>query len=511
MDASDAAVQRALVVGDYRGAVAACVAAGRHADALVLAHAGGAELWEETRAAHIAANARARTCASRPRSSRTISAPSSSPVRWPSGARRWRFCARTLPRRIGVPSRAFSPVVSPPRGRRARLHAVPHLRRGRGRRRAALDERALPPGKVSAPAVHSVLEKAVVLTRATGQASGASLSQLVVSYAEMLASRGQLSSAISYLDMVPDGGEGGDDAPRPHRARRRRKAGEQQRPGGVSAPAAPAPAAPAPAVAPAPPTRTADTRPHPPPPTQTSGYGGYDAGAYGGGAYGGGACGQSQSRQPQTSSPYAGAPTLPPAPSQSAYDAYSSARCVRAAGGVGDVGAPAGVPGTGADAPRAGSRVRRAPPPSGYGAPMMPGPPASTSAPPPPPTVAAAASGRSTLGVGAPAAPPSGPRRPPRRPPPSYGARPCVSGHASLRSTGGASWAGSAYGGAPAQAGYGAAPVGGFGQPQAAYGQAPMQPMQPQQAAAAAAPAPPPAPVVPKPPANLSMAIRGHG
>ena len=50
-------MQRALVVGDYRGAVDACVAAGRHADALVLASVGGAELWEETRAAHIAANA----------------------------------------------------------------------------------------------------------------------------------------------------------------------------------------------------------------------------------------------------------------------------------------------------------------------------------------------------------------------------------------------------------------------------------------------------------------------
>ena len=66
---------------------------------------------------------------------------------------------------------------------------------------------ALPPGKVAPPALHSVLEKAVVLTRATGQASGAGLSQLAVSYAEVLAGQGQLSTAISYLDMVPDGGD----------------------------------------------------------------------------------------------------------------------------------------------------------------------------------------------------------------------------------------------------------------------------------------------------------------
>jgi protein transport protein SEC31 len=66
---------------------------------------------------------------------------------------------------------------------------------------------SLPAGKVAPSAIHGVLEKAVVLTRATGQASGTGLSSLAVSYAEMLISEGQLSAAISYLDMVPDGGD----------------------------------------------------------------------------------------------------------------------------------------------------------------------------------------------------------------------------------------------------------------------------------------------------------------
>ncbi|XP_042064302.1 protein transport protein SEC31 homolog B-like [Salvia splendens] len=45
----DDAVQRALVVGDYKGAVAQCISANRLADALVIAHVGGVSLWESTR------------------------------------------------------------------------------------------------------------------------------------------------------------------------------------------------------------------------------------------------------------------------------------------------------------------------------------------------------------------------------------------------------------------------------------------------------------------------------
>lgn len=42
-------VQRALVVGDYKGAVGLCVSANKMADALVIAHVGGGSLWENTR------------------------------------------------------------------------------------------------------------------------------------------------------------------------------------------------------------------------------------------------------------------------------------------------------------------------------------------------------------------------------------------------------------------------------------------------------------------------------
>lgn len=45
----DDVVQCALVVGDYKKAVAQCISANRLADALVIAHVGGATLWEHTR------------------------------------------------------------------------------------------------------------------------------------------------------------------------------------------------------------------------------------------------------------------------------------------------------------------------------------------------------------------------------------------------------------------------------------------------------------------------------
>nr|CAD1833504.1 unnamed protein product [Ananas comosus var. bracteatus] len=45
----DDSIQRALVIGDYKGAVMQCIAANRMADALVIAHVGGTSLWEITR------------------------------------------------------------------------------------------------------------------------------------------------------------------------------------------------------------------------------------------------------------------------------------------------------------------------------------------------------------------------------------------------------------------------------------------------------------------------------
>lgn len=44
----DDAIQRSLIVGDYKEAVAHCLSANKMADALVIAHVGGSTLWEST-------------------------------------------------------------------------------------------------------------------------------------------------------------------------------------------------------------------------------------------------------------------------------------------------------------------------------------------------------------------------------------------------------------------------------------------------------------------------------
>jgi len=49
----DDAIQRSLIVGDYKEAVAQCFSANKMADALVIAHVGGTELWESTRDKYI--------------------------------------------------------------------------------------------------------------------------------------------------------------------------------------------------------------------------------------------------------------------------------------------------------------------------------------------------------------------------------------------------------------------------------------------------------------------------
>lgn len=50
---SEEAIQRALVAGDFQAAVDHCLAAGRMADALVMAAVGGTALWEKTQNEYI--------------------------------------------------------------------------------------------------------------------------------------------------------------------------------------------------------------------------------------------------------------------------------------------------------------------------------------------------------------------------------------------------------------------------------------------------------------------------
>ena len=481
MDASDALVQRALVVGDYRGAVDACVAAGRHADALVLASVGGAELWEETRAAHIAANAQKPYM----RVAKAVVSNDLGALVASRSLAKWRETLAILC--TYAPAEEWGALAGVLAGRLAAAgdaHAATLCNVCAGDVDAAVGHwlGALPPGKVPPSALHSVLEKAVVLTRATGQTTSAGLAQLAVSYAETLASQGRMDDALSYLDMVPDGGEGVTTL------RDRIVRGSAGRLASSSA-AAPA-AYQAPAAAPyQPPAANGYAQPAAPA-AQAPARAAYDA--YGQGAYGQpsaagqGAYGQGSYDAPGVgASSYGGAPSLPPAPAQSSYDSYGASPAQSA---YATSTPPAGVFSPQAPTPPGGAYG--APPPAGM---MMPGAPAAAT-PPPTSTVAAAPA----FDPSASAPPPAPPVAPAPAAPPAYGG---YGGDQAYQAAPPAQYAAApaqmgAYGGAPAQ-------QMGYGAPQTSPMQ-PMQPMQPQPQPAAP-PAPPPAPAVPKPPANLTM------
>lgn len=516
MDAHDAMTQRALVVGDYRAAVNACVAAGRHADALILANIAGGDLWEESRSKHIAANI------GRPYM-RVASAVVSEDLELLVKSRplaKWRETLAILC--TYAPAESWGALAGVLAGRLANtgnVHAsiLCHICAGDVDSAVQHWLGALPPGKVAPPALHSVLEKAVVLTRATGQTSGVGLAQLAVSYAEVLVSQGQLDAAITYLDMVPDGG----DAIITLRDRIVR--GGAGTTASSSAPAAPAPA-------PAQQTQSAYGQ-------QTqSAYGQQTQGTYGQQSYGGyfqqqiaqpaqpaqptqsydsyggspayGAYGQQQQTQSayaaygQQSSGYEAPPppSLPPQPAQSAYAAYDSNPVQSAYGTQSPMGQPAmGGGGMGAPPPAFSPAAAQ------YGQPnvMVPSaPPQQAAAPPPPPptaTVAAAPSFDPSAST-----PPPPPPAQPAQSAPAYAASPQQQAYnhspAQYAPAPGGDYG--AYGAASGQGGaYGTPPGPGAFQP--AVQPSVMQPGMP--AAPAAAPAPPPAPVVPKPPANLTM------
>ena len=220
-DADDVAIQHALVMGNYHAAVAACLAAQRLGDALVLAAVGGTDLWLSTQAEYLRRTPRpylrvvsavvkndlAHLVASRPvfawRETLALLCTYA-----PSGE--WGALTGALAQRLAAAGQHHPAVL-------CRIcagdmdGAVQHWSTAMPRAQGA--------GKASAPAtpvplghLRRVVEKGVVLMHACSpapqhQACG-SLCGVVNTYAELLAAQGKLEAALQYLSMVP-----ADDSP----------------------------------------------------------------------------------------------------------------------------------------------------------------------------------------------------------------------------------------------------------------------------------------------------------
>jgi protein transport protein SEC31 len=208
LDEADGAIQRALVVGNYPAAVAACMQAGRMGDALVLASVGGTDLWLRTQAeymrrskrqymklvAAVVKNDLTKLVSQRPlsewRETLAMLCTYASTEEWAAMAA---VLATRLERAGSVEAAVLCHICAGDIDAAVRHWAAGVQFTG---------------GPASLETLRRVVEKSIVLAHASGgRVSSAALSGVVNTYAELLASQGHLELAMRYLSLVP-----GDDS-----------------------------------------------------------------------------------------------------------------------------------------------------------------------------------------------------------------------------------------------------------------------------------------------------------
>ncbi|XWS32489.1 hypothetical protein CRYUN_Cryun23aG0162800 [Craigia yunnanensis] len=200
----DDAVQRALVVGDYKEAVARCIAANKMADALVIAHVGGASLWESTRDQYLKMSCSPYL--------KVVSAMVNNDLMSLVNSRPLKFWKETLALLCTFAQREEWTVLCDMLA--SKLMAAGntlaatlcYICAGNIDKTVEIWSRCLTTehdGKSSIDLLQDLMEKTIVLALATGQKRfSASLWKLVEKYAEILASQGLLTTAMEYLKLL---------------------------------------------------------------------------------------------------------------------------------------------------------------------------------------------------------------------------------------------------------------------------------------------------------------------
>ncbi|KAL3516403.1 hypothetical protein ACH5RR_023305 [Cinchona calisaya] len=200
----DDAVQRALVVGDYKGAVAQCISASRMADALVIAHAGGASLWESTCNKYLKTSQSPylKVVAAMVNND-LMSLVNTRPLKsWKetiavlctfAQQEEWTLLCDSLASRLMAAGNTLAATLC-------------FICAGNIDRTVEIWSRILAAkhdGKSYVELLQDLMEKTIVLALATGQKQfSTSIYKLVERYAEILASQGLLSTAMEYLKLL---------------------------------------------------------------------------------------------------------------------------------------------------------------------------------------------------------------------------------------------------------------------------------------------------------------------
>ncbi|KAM1157961.1 hypothetical protein ACFX1X_028819 [Malus domestica] len=200
----DESVQHALVVGDYKGAVAKCISANKIADALVIAHAGGSSLWESTRDQYLKM--------SHSPYLKIVSAMVSNDLLSLVNTRPLKFWKETLALLCSFASRDEWTVLCDTLASKlvaagnTLAATICYICAGNIDKTVEIWSRSLTTeheGRSYVDLLQELMEKTIVLALASGQKRfSASLCKLVEKYAEILASQGLLTTAMEYLKLL---------------------------------------------------------------------------------------------------------------------------------------------------------------------------------------------------------------------------------------------------------------------------------------------------------------------
>ncbi|KAJ6984756.1 protein transport protein SEC31 [Populus alba x Populus x berolinensis] len=200
----DDCIQRALVLGDYKEAVAQCISANKMADALVIAHVGGTSLWEKTRDQYLKLSSSPYL--------KIVSAMVNNDLMTLVNSRSLKYWKETLALLCTfAPSEEWSMLCN---SLASKLMAAGntlaatlcYICAGNIDKTVEIWSRRLTvesEGKSYIDLLQDLMEKTIVLALASGQKQfSASLCKLVEKYAEILASQGLLTTALEYLKLL---------------------------------------------------------------------------------------------------------------------------------------------------------------------------------------------------------------------------------------------------------------------------------------------------------------------
>jgi len=203
---SEASLQAALVVGDYKTAVDVCLNSGRMADALMLASMGGDDLWQHAQKVYMQKAPRPYMKVIKALLSKDLtSLVDERPIA------EWRETLALLC--TYAPSDEWAELAESLADKLTKNGMTPegtlcYVCAGSVDKAAAIWSAAYEQSSRSVDTLQAMMEKGIILSKATSaKNTSPALAGLITEYAQLLVSQGEMSTAMNYLTMLP-----GDDS-----------------------------------------------------------------------------------------------------------------------------------------------------------------------------------------------------------------------------------------------------------------------------------------------------------